>query len=568
MKLLVTIPLLLAGCLGADPDAPAESEVESESVPLLPQGSKGQGSTMQGSTMQGSTMQGSTMQGSTMQGSTMQASYSGMTASFGSVQGTALVFWTRPKKSKTWEQRFPDKICYWNSTRTVMSSCVKHAVGAPIVGSTWPTTFVRKNPDGSTTNIAVTLRLEAVRYDTTMAMHPLNGSSYATGTRVAPYPAITPTTVSTNGCDNPDRCRINSDIFNYDLKAIDVVDANGQNPWLCPAGQTAIALAGTWNAEGTYVASSTQLTFACTNGVIAKCTRWGYRHYDQAIKDNTSGPAVSLAPYHQACVRAAMADYCGTNRSMTRDGTMIDIYDYTASFQTGFIPKTRGFVYPSESTSAFAWEAVYSTRGAERIDSLRYAELALNPDWSVWTACPGTFWDSSSGENFANFIRHGETPSPGVDVYVDSVPACAHSEYTVGKWLHRDCTYCTGKMPAHCNDPADPRGWDGECVAYVTSNDDYPWQVCSSADNGTGYGAKVMSLHSECATGAALGKFDTGCTIAVCSANPSCCNPSSTWSQTCVDAANTTCRGGREDGLRGFCGYFPGAGGGGGGVFL
>jgi hypothetical protein len=547
MNVLLTIPFLLAGCLGADPDAPDEAEVESESVPMLPQGAVGQGSTMQGSTMQGSTMQGSTMQGSTMQGSTMQGStYGGLKASYGSVVGTALVFWTKASKVKGgWEQRFPDKICYWNSTRTLVSSCTKYAVGVPIVGATFPTTFQRKNPDGTTETIPVTLRLEAVHRDTTQAMFPLDGSDFATGVRTT--------------CENPDRCRVNSDIFNYDLKAIDVVDANGQNPWLCPAGQTAIALAGTWNTDGSYAGGS-QFTFACTNGVIAKCTRWGYRPYDRAIKDNTTGPAISLAPYHQACVRAAMADYCGNGKSMTKDGTLIDIYDYTASYQTGFIPKTRGFVYPIwETASAFAWEAVYSTRGAERIDALRYAELATNPDWSVWTACPGTFWDSSSGENFANYIRHGETPSPGVDVYVDSVPACGHSEYTVGKWLHSDCTYCAGKMPAYCNDPADPRGWDQGCVDYVKANDDQPWHVCYGADN-------VMSTHSECTTGAALGKYDTGCTIAVCASNSSCCSPSGTWSQACVDAANTTCKGGRESGIRGFCGYFPGAGGGGGGI--
>ena len=41
-------------------------------------------------------------------------------------------------------------------------------------------------------------------------------------------------------------------------------------------------------------------------------------------------------------------------------------------------------------------------------------------------------------------------------------------------------------------------------------------------------------------------------------------------SAACVDLANSTCTGGRESGIRGFCGYIPGLGGiggGGGGVF-
>ena len=133
MKLLCVALLLAAGCLDMDPGEPTD-EVESASVPTAVQGAVGQGSTMQGSTMQGSTMQGSTMQGSTMQGSTMQGSYAGGGVSYAQVTGTAIIFWK--KVGKGWEQRFPDKICYWNSRRTIMSSCTRTGLGSPIVGST------------------------------------------------------------------------------------------------------------------------------------------------------------------------------------------------------------------------------------------------------------------------------------------------------------------------------------------------------------------------------------------------------------------------------------------------
>jgi hypothetical protein len=35
----------------------------------------------------------------------------------------------------------------------------------------------------------------------------------------------------------------------------------------------------------------------------------------------------SLAPYHQACIRALRADYCGDGNSWTLDGRRIDLYD-------------------------------------------------------------------------------------------------------------------------------------------------------------------------------------------------------------------------------------------------
>jgi hypothetical protein len=258
-------------------------------------------------------------------------------------------------------------------------------------------------------------------------------------------------------------------------------------------------------------------------------------------------------------MRAAMADYCGNGTSMTKDGTLIDIFDYSEHYEEGFVPQLDGFVFPDTNTAtAFAYEAVYSTRGAEQIDRTRYAELGTNPAWSVWTACPDTFRDSSpGGESFANYIRYGAPPADGAEIYVQSVPACAHSEYTVGKWLHPECSTCTGRVGGYCTDPTDPRGWDQGCVDFAKAVASYSFDLCESSE-------ERMAAHSECTAGAALGTYDSGCTLTVCMSNPSCCSPWGTWSAACVDAANTTCRGGREGGLNGFCGYFPGAGGGGG----
>jgi hypothetical protein len=98
---------------------------------------------------------------------------------------------------------------------------------------------------------------------------------------------------------------------------------------LCPAENEAIALQGTWGNpdpvtgrfdRGRWVAPTTEITFACTNGVLAKCARWGYKPW-------TTASGVDLAPLHRACVRAAAADFCSDGTSYTTDGTQIDVFD-------------------------------------------------------------------------------------------------------------------------------------------------------------------------------------------------------------------------------------------------
>jgi hypothetical protein len=362
----------------------------------------------------------------------------------------------------------------------------------------------------------------------------LNGSTFATG--------------SILGCENTDGCRVNSDIFNYDVRVVDVLDASGNPEWLCPAGQTAIALAGSWQATGEYVPSTTQFTFACTNGVIAKCTRWGYRPYDRAQRDNDPTPnnQVSLAPYHQACVRAAMADYCGNGTSMTKNGTLVDVFDYFSNNEMGFIPRLDGFVFPDhEHASAFVTESYFDAHGATLIMTPRYRELQSTPAYNIEQTCAGRFvpgpiaeiqYDRTTPARQAPFVR------------IDSTPSCAHSEFTIGKWLHPNCSLCSDATPAHCNDPTDSRGWDQACVDAVRA-------TYGCAENTPTWAHRVMSTHSECTTGPGLGKYDTGCTLQVCLANPSCCNLGLTaWSQSCVNTANAQCRGGRENLFRGFCG--------------
>ena len=82
----------------------------------------------------------------------------------------------------------------------------------------------------------------------------------------------------------------------------------------------ALAVQGVWDAQGKRQEAPGRFTFACEEGVIAKCIDWGYKPWQ------TKG-GQSLEDYHQACTRMARADYCGTGLSHTTAGTVIDVYD-------------------------------------------------------------------------------------------------------------------------------------------------------------------------------------------------------------------------------------------------
>jgi hypothetical protein len=120
------------------------------------------------------------------------------------------------------------------------------------------------------------------------------------------------------------------DVWTYQ---VDFQDANGAS-WspLCRdasgAAVPAIPLAGRWNygrgvaGGGAHVDDPAVFTFACEGlGAVAKCVSpLGYKPWKTVN-------GVSLAPYHQACVRMIRADYCGNGTSWTQDGRLIDVYD-------------------------------------------------------------------------------------------------------------------------------------------------------------------------------------------------------------------------------------------------
>jgi hypothetical protein len=86
----------------------------------------------------------------------------------------------------------------------------------------------------------------------------------------------------------------------------------------------AIPVAAIWGEHGDRVESTTDFTFACVHGVIAKCYRWGYRPWESAPSHN---PNISRVKVHQTCTRAARADYCGNGDTHTLNNTPVDVYD-------------------------------------------------------------------------------------------------------------------------------------------------------------------------------------------------------------------------------------------------
>ncbi|HEX3475479.1 MAG TPA: ADYC domain-containing protein [Kofleriaceae bacterium] len=544
-----------------------------ESAITATQGISYQGISYQGISYQGISYQGISYQGISYQG----ASYGGVALSDATVSGSALVVW-RQRPDLTWEQRFPDKLCLWNAARTVQTSCttVNLATAAsPLAGATWQAVFTQ--PDGTTVQVAVQIgasatQVGAVQRDTALgaapAMFALNGST-AAGTRVDGTPGAACSLIPQGQrvgpgpiCDTPGGCRANCDVWLYDVRLPGSPDAGGQPLGLCPAGESATALAGTWDATGKFTPSSTLFTFACTSGTIAKCTRWGYRPWDTAYRSDGSPSA--LAPYHQACVRAATADYCADGTSWTRNGTLVDVYDFYPAVgpAVGFIERTRGGVVGRDAATAFVWESSFDQAGATQIDHTRYMGIrsSATPSLECQDRYALDHESSGGGLGSMHWDRGGGFGSP--IVLIDSTPVCAHSELLAGAWLHIGCSTCAAVVHDRT-----VRIFNSQTGTVTIT---YPYEYCTLPGNHWDSGcvqaaqafctaSQRMALHSECTTGPGIGKYASGCALTVQLINGyEYC--ASTWDSNCVDAANRHCTSGLESIVQvprpgmGFCG--------------
>jgi len=135
----------------------------------------------------------------------------------------------------------------------------------------------------------------------------------------------------------------------YRIEAWNSVAQDWENP--CVAVDRvpqprALAVPGVWDATGARKDIPGRFTFACENGALTKCIRWGYKPW-------ASRGGKSLTDLHQACTRMARADYCGDGRSHTHEDTTIDMYD-----QLGLIaPSTEASAEwdPARGSLEAAW---------------------------------------------------------------------------------------------------------------------------------------------------------------------------------------------------------------------
>lgn len=86
----------------------------------------------------------------------------------------------------------------------------------------------------------------------------------------------------------------------------------------------ALPIAAVWSAGGDRMESTDLFTFACTAGVLNKCAGWGYTPWDDGAHD-----PLAMVELHQACTRAARADYCYDGSPHTRDNTQVYTWNNT-----------------------------------------------------------------------------------------------------------------------------------------------------------------------------------------------------------------------------------------------
>ncbi|MDY7227612.1 ADYC domain-containing protein [Hyalangium rubrum] len=163
----------------------------------------------------------------------------------------------------------------------------------------------------------------------------------------------------------------------YRIEAWNAVAQEWENP--CVAlnnvpDPRALAVSSLWDESGASKAVPGRFTFACENGAITKCVRWGYKPW--ASRDGQP-----LADLHQACTRMARADYCGNGRSHTHQDTTIDMYD-----RLGMLTRTHEASAEWDPARA-SFEAAWGPDGATCLARTRDGRALA----TVLQECPNRF---------------------------------------------------------------------------------------------------------------------------------------------------------------------------------
>ena len=161
---------------------------------------------------------------------------------------------------------------------------------------------------------------------------------------------------------------------------------DGQN--VCAVDEDGVFVAGVWDETGAWHASrgSANATFACRSSVVAKCAFWGYAPWNVG------------APLHAACTRMARADYCGSGRSWTREGTAIDVFD-------------REGISSATNDPSFLFEAGWNENGATCVSRPRFDTRDVRGDvvtpecWRHLPTCASLEEAKAHGAVIANASR-------------------------------------------------------------------------------------------------------------------------------------------------------------------
>jgi hypothetical protein len=124
---------------------------------------------------------------------------------------------------------------------------------------------------------------------------------------------------------------------------------------------------GYFDLTGHHVEDTSAFTVTCSSGSAGKCVLFGYSPW---LPGKDGKP---IKPLFQACMRMVRADYCGDGTPHTRNGTLIDLWDYQ-----GINPDT----HPSD----FPFEASWSPDGAEWLKHTRIPAIATLD--SIARECP------------------------------------------------------------------------------------------------------------------------------------------------------------------------------------
>jgi hypothetical protein len=111
------------------------------------------------------------------------------------------------------------------------------------------------------------------------------------------------------------------------LHTFSVQGADGAWTNLCRVGpdgrRAGFPVPGRASSDGTVAeAGPGVFELTCTGGAQAKCVRFGYRPWDVGPDGQTR------RDLYNTCIRMVRADYGGDGRGTTRDGTLIDVYDF------------------------------------------------------------------------------------------------------------------------------------------------------------------------------------------------------------------------------------------------